>query len=251
MILKFLKTFIRTTFIYIVTMFSPYYLLTFFELVIFAFTFSDKTKFNDFYDFLLELHTQMTPIIVLFFLLFPFLQNIFKFRVVPKTGYRKQKFNVPNRAIALICLVSIYSFKKYMYFSIGLSICGTIVYYFDEQSDLPEIAFTFALELLMFFLSKILQNYFRIAFLVPSIVLSLAFLFIKRFQLLLTPNDFTEFIVTLFQQFGVLLFEIVVSYGPRRHGITGFLALFLHYAIYVASFYVKSSIHYPAQTKKE
>lgn len=234
-----LPVFCRTFIVYIEQMFVPQYFTIVLELVLFGFSYSNKNKFNDFYLYFMDFHSNLVPIVVLYFLAYPFFSKIFTFKVVPREFYRMNKFNVPNRPIAIVTLVALLAYHKYPLFSICFPIIFSLLYIIDGQIDIIQAIVSIALEIAVFYLRLQYPYYAKISVYSLSIFLSALFLLIKKSQTLIFKNDLPSFITQIIQNFGVLVFDAIITSKYEKNPTLATIALFSNYVIHVCSYYSK------------
>ena len=248
----------RTTLVYLQTMFIPVYFIITNELVIIGFSFADPKKFNDFYEYLLDFHTIFIASVVLLFTFFPLLSKITKFKPFPIEGYRVNPFNIPQRTISIIAIISCTSFAKYKVFSVFLSFLALTVFLFLKSNNLIQAIISHLLGVLIYFVHLYFPKEFRYGTLALSLALSLIYI-LKIVKL----NDYdpklrNAFIENIIQNTGFIAFDILIYSANRTNEWIVISAIFANFVIHVIAKYAVINDWYGtkqqvtnAQQKKE
>jgi hypothetical protein len=245
-----LPLFISHTIRYLVTMFPAAQFIITNELVITGFSFADPKKFNDFYSFCLNFHALLLAAVVLEYLFYPFLSKVLKFKPVPRKGHRVNTFNVPQRTLSIVAIISLMSFEKYKYFSIGLGTIVFLIYFIDLQNDFLQCLISFALGVGIYFCNLIYSDYFRLAVIIISSVISS--LYITKMIKLgdMDPKARNTYVGTVIQNLGFLFFDAIIRLAKRTNAVLVFVAFLTNFAIHVIAQYSISGNWY-GESKKD
>lgn len=245
-----IPVFTLNTIRYLITMFLPVEFIITNELVLFGFSFADPNKFNDFYNYCLDFHTLLLGAVVLEYLTYPFLTKILKFKPIPREGHRVNNFNVPQRTISIVAIISCMSFEKYKYFSIGLGIVGFLIFFLDGQNDLLQCIISFAFGLGIYFGNLIFAKNFRLAVVIFSGVISSSYISKKTKLADMDPRMRNTFVGTVIQNMGFLWFDVIIRIAKRTNIPLVILAFAVNFAAHVIAQYSLSGNWY-GDDKKE
>lgn len=136
--------FIKNFLIYFSSGFSESNIVYTLILVVTGFSFSDANKYKDFYNFLIDMNSYVVETAGLYFIMYPLLIKIVKFRGLKRTPFPIMKFNFPNTSLGIIGIVSFLLYiNGRIGISVGISIFFILLFIIDGDNTILQAIISF------------------------------------------------------------------------------------------------------------